>query len=436
MPAPVGSPAAQTFSANGQQSQFLAPQAAGFAGPAQGQSNFSSPPGMAPAAMRGGSYQYMAPVQQDRLLRQETQLGVVREIVPPEDHIGLSLFPFLNVPSDDVIFDYAKGITTGLAPARAEDAESELAQKDAGVMGQGRASVIDWAIKDHYDASDVTRYRDLLQIAEQVQGGTLPLTLQGDINNLPALIARDTAERRRRLDNRIEWMLMTSISAGALAYNDGRIKFGVDWERPADQHNQAPASGTYAGTTHDPIGDIRKIQRKIYNRTGVKITRALCSNRFLNSIVNSDLFIARSGFAPGTVSATQAQYVMDGWGPQAAIEVVQRQTGITFIEYDSGYRTKPIGGNNVTFNRFTPEDQVIFLPDESQISQYDSSPIGLGKILTSPHPMGGFTPGFYEWEQETTDPWGRNIGTGIKAFPVFPHMDLTYTMKVTLPPEL
>ena len=51
-------------------------------------------------------------------------------------------------------------------------------------------------------------------------------------------------------------------------------------------------------------------------------------------------------------------------------------------------------------------------------------------MLTSPHPEGNWQPGFYEWEQETKDPWGLNRGTGVKAFPVFPHMDLTFTMDV------
>ena len=44
------------------------------------------------------------------------------------------------------------------------------------------------------------------------------------------------------------------------------------------------------------------------------------------------------------------------------------------------------------------------------------------------------TPGFYAWEKDYgQDPWGYALGTGIKAFPVFPHMELTYNMKVTLP---
>lgn len=380
---------------------------------------------------------FVAPgVTQSELLRKEQALGVIREIVPPEDHIGLQLFPFLAVDSDDVIFDYAKGLTTGLAPARAENAESELAMKDIQFAGQGRASIIDWALKDHYDANDVARFRDLLQIADQVQGGVLPLTLQGQLNNLPATQARDTAERRRRLDNRIEKLIFDSLSDGAVGYNDGRIRFLVSWDRPADQQAQAPASGTYASTTHDPIADINLVKRKMYNRYGVRIRRAIVSNKFLNSLVNSEKFALRSGFVSGVTNAS-LPYVLDGWGPQAAIEVIKRQCDIEFIEYDSGYRTRPFGQNVApTFNRYLPENRVVFLPDEAEISQIDSSPIGLGKVLTAPHVMGNNASGYYEWVQDTTDPWGQNVGTGIKAFPVFPHMDYTYTWDVTLPADV
>lgn len=388
-------------------------------------------------APNGGQNQFVAAQPLDRLIRKEVSLGVVREIVKPEDHIGLSLAPFYNVPTDDYIFDYVKGLTSGLAPAIAEAAESELAQKDSGLSGTGRASLIDWRLKDHYDSADVQRFRDLQIVAETLGPYGLPNSLQGDANDLPQRIANDTAERRRRLDNRIEWMIMTSLSDGTLGYNDGKIKFLVDWKRPADQQAQAPGSGTYASTTHDPIADINAIKRKIYNKTGVKITRALCSNRFLNSLINSDKWINRTGFAPGSgVTQADLPYLLGGIGPQFAIDEVQRQTGVTFIEYDSGYRTAPIGSNTVTFNRYLPENRVIFLPDEAQITQFDSSPIGFGKVLTSPHSMGNGAPGFYEWEQETTDPWGRNIGTGIKAFPLFPHMELSYTMDVTLPAEV
>ena len=112
----------------------------------------------------GGGGHYAANQPLDRLVRKEVALGSIRERPIPGDHIGLNqIAPFLGVDSDDVIFEYiGNNIQETLAPARAEDAESELAQKDMFMGGEGRASIIDWALKDRYIASDVTRYRDAL----------------------------------------------------------------------------------------------------------------------------------------------------------------------------------------------------------------------------------------------------------------------------------
>jgi hypothetical protein len=367
----------------------------------------------------------------DRLIRKEVALGVIREIVPPQNHIGLQLVPFLGVASDDVIFDYAKGLTDGLAPARAEDAESELAQKDETFVGQGRASVIDWAVKDHYSASDVSRYREALLIAEQVRDtNSLPLTVQSATEGFQSKVARDTSRRRRKLDNRIEWLIMSALSTGVISYNDGKIKFTVDYGRPAGQQAQAPTSGTYASTTHDPIGDILALQQVMFDTYGVRINRAIASRRFLNSLWKSAKFIPLTGFTSGA----DPNYLIQGWSPKAAIDAVANATGLTFIEYDSVYRTRPVGSNTVTNNRFLPDNRVIFLPDEGDLAEFSETELGFGKTLTSPHPEGNWSSGFYEWEKDTgPDPWGHDMGTGVKAFPVFPHMDLTFSWDVTLP---
>src|SRR5687768_5114571 len=105
----------------------------------------------------------------DRLVRKEVALGAIREVQPRQELIGLAqIAPFLDVATDDVIFDYIKGgFQDGLAPARAEDAEAELAQKDDLLYGSGRAAVIDWSLKDKYTASDVTRYREGLILQQQ-----------------------------------------------------------------------------------------------------------------------------------------------------------------------------------------------------------------------------------------------------------------------------
>ena len=151
----------------------------------------------------------------DRLVRKEVALGVIREYEPPKDHIGLRLLcPWLDVGSDDVIFDYLREPSVGLAPARAEDAESELAGKDDSV-GTGRASVIDWALKDHYDPSDVSRYREGLMVGELAGANALPLTSVGT-DDFRRRVARDDLRRRRRLDNRMEWLIFKMLDTGAV----------------------------------------------------------------------------------------------------------------------------------------------------------------------------------------------------------------------------
>lgn len=369
---------------------------------------------------------------QDRLVRKEVALGTIREKEPPQSHIGLRLLaPFMEVASDDVIFDFAKGLTDGLVPARAEDAESELAQKDIIFGGTGRASIVDWAQKDHYTASDVTRYRE--QVLLQASLGSnvqLPLTIGSPVSEFAARLSRDEASRRRRIDNRIEWMIMQAIATGGIAYNDGRIKFAVDYGRPAGQQTQAPIA-LYSGTTHDPVKDIQNVQKYMFDTYGVRITRAITSKKVLDSFINSDRFLARAGVVGGTPSSPiDPRYLVDGWGPQVGIDLVRRQTGLTFIEYDSVYRTRSIGGTTIVNNRFLDERDIIFLPDEADITDVDDTGLGFGKTLTAPHPEGNWQSGYYEWEQETRDPWGLDRGAGIKAFPVFPFMQYTFTMRV------
>jgi hypothetical protein len=386
-------------------------------------------------------------ISQDRIIRKEVSLGTIRELQPPTTHIGLQFAPWLEVATDDVIFSYIKGDTDGLAPARAEDAESELAQKDENVLGQGRASVIDWAHKDHYDASDVTRYREYLRIMQSFNAGDLPLTVSSMLEDWATKFAKDAARRRRKLDNRVNHMIMTGMATSGYSYNDGKIKFVVDWGRPAAQSNGNAANDLapyvvdgvvdWSSTTHDPIGFIEKVQEFMYDTYGVRIDRILTSKKAIRRIVNSDKFAQRAGLGAAYNSAgspvrPDLNYLLDGWGPDAARQVVENATGVTFIADDSVYRTRAYGSKTVVNNRFFPENEMVFLPNMDDVNEVDDTEIGFAKTLTSPHPEGNFTPGFYEWERSTVDPWGQDAGTGVKAFPVFLHMDYTYAVNVLL----
>jgi hypothetical protein len=393
--------------------------------------------------------QNASPLGQDRLVRKETSLGIIREIPPPTNHIGDSIAPWLPVETDDVIFDYLTVQTEGLAPARAEDAESELAQKDDTIAGQGRASVIDWALKDHYDASDVNRARSLQQIAQAMRDGTLPLLVSGGLTDWNQKVANDRLLRRRKLDNRREKLIMDSLSTGAISYDDGKVKFVVDYGRPAAQQASNAAfdlpsadivngSTDWSGTDFDPIRFFDELNQWFYDTYLVHLGTVIGSKKVLNRMWTADKFSQRAGLgaaynAAGTAQMPDLLYATAGWSPQAARAVVASSTGLDFVEYDAVYRTRPIGSNTVTNNRFLPNNRLIFLPNMTEMAEVAQTRIGFAKTLTSPHPEGNWTSGFYEWERSTVDPWGQDVGNGVKMFPVFPHMEYTAAVDVTLP---
>lgn len=362
----------------------------------------------------------------DRLVRKEVALGVIREFEPPQDHIGLRLFaPFESVQSDDVIFNYTRGLTAGVAPARAEDAESELAGKDESI-GYGRASIIDWAIKDHYDPSDVTRYREGLILGQMAGALSLPLTIAGMTDEFQTKIARDTARRRRMLDNRLEWLIMKAMDTGQIVYNDGKIIFTVDFGRPSAQQDFLPPSAGnnfWSVTTSDPIEDILITQADAKDNYGVTLNRVVISTKIWRTLRKNQKFV-------DALTGSNPLYRVSGWGDEAAARFIQEQTNVEFIIYDSVYRTRPLKSNVTTNNKFMRDNIALFLPSNEDAVALDDM-IGFGKTLTSPHPEGNWTPGFYEWERDTgPDPWGQDMGNGVKAFPVLPHLDLTYAMRV------
>lgn len=376
----------------------------------------------------------------DRLVRKEVSLGAIRERPVANNLIGLQWAPFLDVAADDVIFDYIRGsLQEGLAPARAEDAEAELAQKDDLLFGSGRAALIDWSLKSKYTASDVTRYREALFLQQQAQGVNSTqfpafFNNQRQIDDFNSRVARDDASRKRRLDLRIEWLIMTALETGGIAYNDGKVKFTVDYGRPAGQTNAVPAGGLWSSTDCDPIGDLLGVKQYMRDTYGVELTRGLLSTRVVNNLWKSSRFLAAVGVPAlgGTPSIPlDPNYLgLAGYNPAGALAIVEQATGINFTIYDAFWRSRAIGGTTWTNNRFFSDDKVLLAPTEGDLGEIDDTDIGFAKTLTSPHPEGNWTSGFYEWEDQTKDPWMHVRGSGVKAFPVFPYMEYTYTLDV------
>jgi hypothetical protein len=383
------------------------------------------------------------PTDIERLIDKSVALGEIRDVPPiNEAFIGDSIAPMMAVESDDVVFTIVNDTkATGMAPARAEDAEAEMYQSDVYTGGRGEASLIDWALKNRYAASDVTRYRDDLIIAGAVGQLNLQTNLvagfQTSSQKFQAMLARDTIERKSRLEHRLEWMQVTPLVNNRLTYNDGHIKFDVVYGRPSNQTDQAPASGLWDFTSNadfDVIGDLLAVKETFFDLYGLELEQGILSKKVINQWYRSTKFRQLGLFGAGlqnpAATDVDPNYIGAQVSPTQAIAYVEAQTGITFRTYDASIRTRDFGTQNPVQMRFMPTNRVILLPNLAAIQAIDDSGIGFGKTLSSPHPEGNWESGFYEWEQETVDPWQHVRGTGIKAFPVFPYMKWSYTMKV------
>lgn len=370
-------------------------------------------------------------IQHDDLVAKDVALGAVRSYEVPNGFIYPQITPWVPVGSDEVIFQHISPQVSTLAPARAEDAESEMLQRDD-LVGVGRASLIDWALKDSYRASDVTRWREYDEIAQQLGTSNFRTTIGTVQEDYQRKLAKDTALRRQNLDNRLEWLATQGLWTNQIAYNDGKISFTVPWGRPAAQDLQPPTNGTWDLATSDPIDDIKTINRYMENTygRGFKLRKGWLSSRLVEECVNSDKFIARTGLVQTTTSSpVDPNYLIPGWGPAAALRVIEEATGVQFSVYDGYYTSRPFGSSTPVINRFTDDRDVILLPDDSAIQDLTDLGMGFAGMLTSPHAEGNWASGFYAWEQEKKDPWVRDMGTGVKAFPLFPNMQYSYRMR-------
>lgn len=356
-----------------------------------------------------------------RLIQKDVMLGVLRELEPPQEHIGERFLPMQDVASDEVIWDAVKGLTSGLAPARAMDAESEIAVRDE-VIGTGKASIIDWSVKDRWNASDVARYREVTEFAG---ADALPRSIQSITADWQAKMARATLKRRRQLDNRLEWMRWRAIQDN-LAYNDGKVVFSTTYGIPADQKAVVPTVTWDNAATSDPIGNLIAWRELVRNRTGVELKEAVVSRKVLfAAMLNTKFAQLFSGQNPF--------YALNNdFGIEASTQKLSQATDLNFTVYDASYRTRAFGSTAITNTRFTDERDVYLFPSGQEITNYSGSNngLGLGNVLSSPHPEGNWSSGFYEWEQERRDPWGLDQGSGIKAFPVLWAPEVLFSARV------
>ena len=172
-----------------------------------------------------------------------------------------------------------------------------------------------------------------------MQSGVLPLLVQGQLQDWNSQVARDRALRRRKLDNRREWLIMNGLSDDQIVYNDGKIKFTVPYTRPVTQQAgnagfDLPAADIVDGTwnltdtTFDPIRFFTELSEWFFETYGVRLGSAIGSRHIFNRFWVSEKFSQRAGLgaayaADGTAGPPDLLYATTGWSPGAARAVVE-----------------------------------------------------------------------------------------------------------------
>jgi len=367
----------------------------------------------------------------------EVALGTVRDLPVDQRFLWPRFAPLLDKPADEFTFQVEVHGSDLMAPAADESAESETYEDDT-FFGEGRGSVIDWRINNRTKPSDVNNARLLEQAMAQYRstGAVIPTQFQAQAQQYSTKLTRDAIKRRQMLDFRLEWMFTQGLSTGAINYDNGKgFRFQTPFGLPVDQLNQAPASTVLwdAGVDHDPIGDIDAIQEFMNDTYDISVDTMIISPKALRKMVRSKFFYPRTGLAiPAGIGPRDMGYINPNFGEQEAVNIITQATGIrNVVVYDAKRRVKALGANSrPTMERFIPEGQVIFLPSIEAAGDLLGTEIGFAKTITTPHPEGNWSSGFYTFEEEGTDPWGVKHGTGIKAMCIFPAIWLSYSLQV------
>ena len=325
------------------------------------------------------------------LMDKKTMLEVVRELLPSDDFVGTTILPMKDEATEKVMADLIL-TNSGIANYRAADAEAELKGKD--ILQQIILEIADIAKKERFNTTDVQAIRE---------AGELPV-----LDDAPTLIAQIGAqarvkfresleELRRQCDNRIEWHSIQAL-LGTISVTSP-VVFSVDFGIPSTQTGLTPTVQWDTTATSTPSDDLVAWQETVNDATGVVPDGCLMSRKAL-------LYASKAAAFRDVVK--QAGEFL--FSIKQVKSLLQDHTGLAISIYDAMYHTRASTGT-LTSTRMLDYHKIILYPSNLPTP-------GLGRNLTCPHPHGNYQPGFYTWDDTKKDPWGYEVGVGIKCFPV------------------
>lgn len=334
-------------------------------------------------------------------LDQKTMTSVVRKLENKGgEKIGLNFLPFYDSPTEETMWDIVKAVNP-LASFRAVDGEAELVGRQA--FDRAYADVVSIARKERFNASDLRKIRE---------AGMLPI-----VDGSVSLISQMATEAKRKIrtaldrcktaiDNRLEWMQVNAL-LGKITYS-GNVKFDVDYGITPGQTGAVPTILWSTIATATPLDDIQSWQTTVLDNCGILPDTIIMSRKALRYIMNN------------TGLRTILQYTNPMLSLSKAKQLIEDNSSIKIVLYDTMYTSE----DGATTSRILAENQIIMLPSAAIL------PEGVGDTARVAHPLSGYTPGYYTWNEEKKDPYGIYVGVGLDAFPRIKHPEVLFNATV------
>jgi len=342
-------------------------------------------------------------------MQKATLTKIVKDIVV-SPHIGEGILPYVPVATEKTVWDIVE-TDLGMAKFAAPDAESPLIDKLK--IEQAAATIASIREKERFIESDLRAMRE---------AGELPLVKDNPQTLLAALrveaeqrLRRSLNRQKTRVASRVEWMRWQALQ-GNITYDDGEIKFAIDYGIPSA--NQVTLSGTqlWSDTTNaDPLKNINDwIDTFIENRKGLSLTRMYCSRKILGYMAQNakirSLLKYNSRVDPAAFGS-----------PKQAKNLILNMTDMIEVHvFDSFYEATP----GATGSRFLPQNRIILLPPALVDGEV------LGDVADGPHAHNDYHPGYYTWTEKKKDPYTVFVGVGRECFPRIYHPDWIFIADV------
>ncbi|MFD1385715.1 major capsid protein [Oceanobacillus oncorhynchi subsp. oncorhynchi] len=147
-----------------------------------------------------------------------------------------------------------------------------------------------------------------------------------------------------------ERMIMQLLSTGQISIESGRQVYDYDYDLSDNNQDTLTGSDQWSNPDSNPITDIKEWQDEIEDRTGTRPTRAICTRKTWNYLVNNKTIrLDMNPLGGQNIIVTDAMVQ----------QYLSNKLGLTIAVYNKKYSTE-VGGDS---NLFFPDDVFTLIPE-------------------------------------------------------------------------